>query len=168
MDPFATHLPLLGWALRRAWELGPILELGCGHYSTPMLHMVCRDRYRLLSADSNESWVKQFAYLGVGQHKVEYVPDWAAWDGIEREGRWQVVLLDSAPSESRAPLLRRLKGRALLVVAHDTEAPHYGMEPELARWKYRYDYKAQPTWATVVSDIIDVAQDLAIEGEQLR
>lgn len=48
---------------------GSVLEFGCGDYSTPLLHAICTAQNRfLLSAESNEAWLRNFLDLATDNH----------------------------------------------------------------------------------------------------
>ena len=77
-----SHLPVLIKLVHMTD--GPIIELGCGMYSTPFLHWACRPHGRLLTTyENNPEWfrfVKQFERDDY--HKVVLVDN---WDDIELE-----------------------------------------------------------------------------------
>src|ERR1019366_4837505 len=73
MDPYATHLAPLVACIRHTQ--GAVIELGCGDYSTPILHHLCPGRL-LVSADSNRAWLGRFADLACDMHILCHVPDW--------------------------------------------------------------------------------------------
>lgn len=95
---------------------GPILEMGCGHYSTPVLVSIAAalDRKLLVQA-SNEEWASQF----MEQADVEVV-DWKHWSPPEVDGKWGMVFLDSEEAVrdriKRLPVLAKV---AEVVVMHD-------------------------------------------------
>jgi len=147
MDPYATHLPLLLACV--AVTSGPVIELGCGDYSTPALHLVCRNRM-LVSADSDGNWCQRFTDLASENHRIFFVGDWACFNLIDQ--KWDVAFVDHAPVERRKHDIERLIGQARFVVVHDTEARCYEYEGVLSRFKHRFDYKRFTPWTTVVSN----------------
>jgi hypothetical protein len=56
---YGTHIaPLLTAVLATD---GPVLELGCGDFSTPLLHAICAKQNRLLvSTDTDKAWLELF------------------------------------------------------------------------------------------------------------
>ena len=53
---------------------GPILEMGCGDFSTPILHAICSPTKRfLLTTESHRSWMDLFLDLKNDWHHFEYV-----------------------------------------------------------------------------------------------
>lgn len=147
---FATHLPMLVACVAKTQ--GPVLELGCGAYSTPVLHALAQGR-ELVSYDINPDWHGAFRRFNRGTHKVELVTDWAKAP-IERP--WDVVLIDHAPGNRRAIELERLRPFARLVVVHDTEHRSYNLEPAFAKWRYRKEWRPYSPWTSVVSDVDDL------------
>lgn len=147
-----SHRPLLWQALEETKALGlPVLELGCGEGSTPILRQYCRDnKLKLFSYDNKKEWADKY--------QANYVPDW------EVKSFWHmdfgVALIDHAPGEHRKHAISRLR-HVRILVAHDTEqaADHgYRMRAELVKFRYMIDYKTNGAWATAVSDYIDVTK----------
>lgn len=147
MDRTSTHFPILAAVVART--TGPVLELGCGDYSTPMLHLLCRDR-RLVSLEADAGWLARFADLASERHELVRVADWAGAEILDC-GEWDVALVDHAPGNRRVPEIRRLMHRARFIVVHDTEDPGYGYESVLPEFTHRFDYKRLDPWTTVVS-----------------
>ena len=81
---------------------GPILEVGMGHWSTPLLHRYCvAGGRRLVSVDENLNWVAQFTDMRVCDHTMSQVRyDQFIPDAAKRE--WSVVFLDHSPGWRRA------------------------------------------------------------------
>lgn len=123
MDPYATHLEvLIGTA---ADTQGPILELGCGNYSTLPLAAMCAAQKRQFKAQaSNAEWAAQFGDL------VEIV-DWSTWTPPVPEcgGKWGMVFLDSEEAVrdriKRLPILAEITDT---VVMHDANVAYGNAE----------------------------------------
>jgi hypothetical protein len=102
MDGYSTHLPYLVAAVIRSQHLYPgvpILELGCGLYSTPVLtHMAAELGIGLESFATDRPWAEHVNSvigkgLGGGHHpKVTVIPTWAGWAPLRPYG---VCLLDN-------------------------------------------------------------------------
>lgn len=146
----ATHLPILIAAVNHT--PGAVLELGCGAYSTPVLHALCQGR-ELLSLEQDPEWFELFKRFARGTHRVERVEDWNK-AAIERP--WGVAFVDHAPGAQRAIDIVRLKPHAKIIVAHDTEHRTYGYEPIFATFKYRVEWRTYSPWAVAVSDTDDL------------
>ncbi len=150
VDGFATHLPALLGAV--AATDGPVLELGSGLFSTPILDTVCQGR-GLVTVESDPEWLERFLHLERPGHRFRLAGDWATLP--ELDARWDVAIVDQSPSYTRAPSIERLRARTRFLVIHDTEHPeHYRYEPLLASFAHRADFLGlgQRTRTTVVSD----------------
>jgi hypothetical protein len=115
MDVYATHLhPLVEVALDTE---GPILELGCGHYSTPVLSAIARHQQRRFHIQASDvSWLYQFSEFG----DIEHVLDWDTWQ--PPEGDWGMVFLDSEQStRGRIERIPQLREHTRVVVLHDAQ-----------------------------------------------
>jgi len=154
---YATHMAALITAVVNT--NGPVLELGCGDFSTPLLHAICgvSGRY-LLSAESNLQWMSLFCDLVTEKHDFLLVKDVDDWNNIGQDRHWSVVFVDHAPGKRRVVDIRRLRNNAEIFVIHDTEDSYYGYEPLLSSFKYKHVYKRYSITTTVVSDSIDVAK----------
>lgn len=126
----ATHQPVLYEAVMRT--AGPVLELGCGEGSTPLLHHVCLPQQRMLfTIDNNEPCLARYSNLMAGDaHRFMLVPEWDSFfrDSGVAERDYGVIFIDSAPWESRAMAVAALKDRATFVVIHDADYfPRHGL-----------------------------------------
>lgn len=148
MDGYSTHLPLLVASVART--TGNVVEFGCGLYSTPVLHAACLER-NLFSYETDSEWLRRFRHLQSDRHQLIHVEQWA---DASLPVQISVALVDCQPAAARAGLITRLKGRADLIVAHDSEHRLYGYEPVLADFKYRAEWRGYAPWTTVVSDTI--------------
>lgn len=135
LNKYATHLPLLLKCL--AVTTGPVLELGMGESSTPVLHEICRAMNRnLVSYDTDPKFVDTYQRrYGPDnfQHAIRHCgrEDWAkAAIDRPRSVPWSVVLIDHRPARQRRYEALRLRKFAEYIVCHDTE-------PEIDRF-YRY------------------------------
>lgn len=147
IDAWGTHLPLLVRAV--VMTEGPVIELGCGLYSTPVLHALCAGKRPLVSVESNPEWAARFSQYERDGHEI-IVGDWR--EPVSRHA-WAVALVDHAPAADRAPAVRALKGRCRVIVCHDSEHRLYGLEPALADFAHRVEWKRYAPWTTAVSDI---------------
>jgi hypothetical protein len=163
-----SHVPLLKAALSAV--TGPVIELGAGDGSTPLLHELCNGVRPLVTMETSPEYLRRFERLsdygqaGDHYHAFVAVSDWSMAP-IERwfEGkRWGVALVDHAPGERRIHDIRRLAPICDLIVIHDTE-------PGQARAGYGYDeiWSLFPhilhdtrlgTWTSVVSQTVDVTR----------
>ena len=161
MDPYGTHLPLL---LACAGLVdGPILELGCGEYSTFALHEICRWKERLLvSLEQNPEWLERFLPLQTPWHLVERVDNWAGCQRVDSE-LWKLAFVDHNDGARRYLEIGRL-AKVPLVVVHDTENRDYIYDLILPKFKYAYTDSRFSPWTTVVSNSIDVGKAFGCPG----
>lgn len=116
---WGSHLPALMVAL--AGSTGPVLELGVGNFSTPVLHAVCGALKRnLVSLEADHMWAQQFSHLVLDRHKIFCVDYFHYLENIDPSTRYGVAFIDHSPGgESRAKAFRLLSQRAAYVVVHD-------------------------------------------------
>ncbi len=153
-DPtWATHIPPLLLAL----ELtdGPVLELGMGMMSTPLLHILCEAYDRPLSSYDNDGrFTDMLSRFRSPTHELELVK----WEELNIGGDWSVVLVDHKPAAQRKKDIMRLLNSDYLVV-HDTQEradEFYGFEEVYPLFKYRYDYTKFTNQTTVLSNKHDL------------
>ncbi|MBI5395282.1 MAG: hypothetical protein HZA91_08310 [Verrucomicrobia bacterium] len=139
MDPYSTHQPALIACVARYG--GPVLELGVGWYSTPVLHaMAGAMSFDLVSVDNNAEWLARFERFRTAKH--QFVRASMPADAPALVARdWSVVLVDNGVKERR-PWMDALWQRARVMAAHDSEQPCYCYEPLASTAKFRFDYKA--------------------------
>jgi len=143
LDPYGTHLAVLLAAV--AATDGPVLECGAGHYSTALLHALCAPRRRrLFTLEAKADWLAQFAPLACDWHRLEAC-SWLAFP-------WADLAVDVALVDQdahRAHVLRALRGRARLVVTHDTEACCSGYGDAFEVYDWTWTYQRYTTWASL-------------------
>lgn len=160
---------------------GPVLELGCGLYSTLLLHTICEKQGRRLhTVDHTLSWLNKFTHLETGLHTFEHLqcgslnvmvfefmyrlsPHWTkkideSWDQVGKGKQWELVFLDQLPLGRRVKDIKRLRSSTDVFVIHNTNMLGNWLSefwPYLKTFKYIYIFPAFP--ATVVcSDKTDV------------
>lgn len=152
MDRYATHLPTLSLAV--GLTTGPVLEIGCGMYSTLMLHGVCANR-RLVSLEADAKWFKRFAPLATPNHELLCADSYDAFDSLIRGTDWAVVLIDHAPALRRVVDAAKVT-HAKVVVFHDTNwESSYRFSKVLPLFKRRYTDKRLFPWTTVATNSED-------------
>jgi len=128
MDCYATHQPLLVKHLLRS--TGPVLELGIGDYSTPIIHEICaHQRREVWSFDSDSAWVERFSPYRTTSHHIERLADWSSLTPLA--GGYGLVFVDHSPAERRIVDIRLLIPICDVMVVHDTEDCRYGYETVL-------------------------------------
>jgi len=167
MNEYGTHQRLL---LRAALlTQGPMLELGAGWYSTPLLHeMAVAQRRMLLTHDNDPTWVRGFGVFNHEYHRVELLKR-SHWDGTH----WGLVFVDHGPRpdeprNSRGLLNALDRAQAVLdLMSHTDVFVLHDTQPDV-RWEYDWD-KILPLFkythtdttygvvsTTAVSNVIDV------------
>lgn len=138
--------------LRRAVELttGPVLELGCGEGSTPMLHATGR---AIVSIDNNQEWLLKYSTtLATTHHEFFHDQDpgkSTLWG--ENGERYGVVFVDHAPGETRKAAVERARNIADFCVIHDAEDVGYQIWETLESFKYKRHFRFMRPWTSVVS-----------------
>lgn len=166
-ESVGTHMALLLTAV--AHTRGPILEMGAGDFSTPLLHAVCSNEKRLLlTVDTSLKTLHDFIDLKNSWHYFGYVPvyedDWEAnpnpelWNLVGNDADWAVVFINHRPGTRRVQDIERLRSHAAIFVVHDTQEAGYGYAPVLDTFKYKYVDTRYATQTTIVSDSIDVSK----------
>lgn len=145
---------------------GPVLELGSGYFSTPMLHHVCKRANRpLLTLESDAKWLETFKHFSSDHHRLVHFAhakdrsyDINQLVDFDRIG---LCFVDHSPCQRRIDDIKALRSKVDVFVVHDTEKAFYAdwlyhYWPDLNDFKYTYTFKARPA-TTIVSDTIDVA-----------
>ncbi len=162
MDPYSTHLvPSMTAAIHTGllWPQSSILELGCGHYSTPLLASIAKTqgrRFDLITSDPK--WAKKFQN---DPHQLQLI-DFSIWRKCLFEGDYGVVLIDHEELvKDRFNHLFKLSEKAKVVVFHDANridetGVSWGLIHAFYRYVYVYD-RYFPTTA-VLSNYVDPRQ----------
>ena len=114
MDPYSTHLEALVTAALMNNE--DVLELGCGHYSTPVLDSICKTQNRkLFIVASNQEWLNKFKEYG--EH--ELIND---WNNYIFDKKYGMVFLDNEQVTSqRLMLIPKIMNITNILVVHDAD-----------------------------------------------
>ncbi len=155
---WGSHIPLL----IKIFEMskGSVLELGTGIFSTPLLHMLCMDKNRMLvSYDNDKGYIDLHKEFVSDMHQIKFVEDWDKAD-IENK-KWGMVLIDHAPEERRIFEVRRLVNSAEFIIIHDSNGRfnnRYHYRQIYPLFKYRYEYGKMMPHTTVLSNFFDVSK----------
>lgn len=151
---YGSHLPVLMKVV--GMTTGPILELGTGWNSTPVLHWMCYPTKReLVSYDAQEKYMDVANMFKDDFHKVELVTD---WDALELSREWSVAFVDHSPNTRRIIDIKRLT-HADYVVVHDTENRRdrdYKYSEIFPLFKYHYKYRDVYPHTSVLSNKHDL------------
>lgn len=180
MDPifsYGTHLVPLIVSLNLT--KGPVLELGMGPVSSPLLHTLCKNAFpprSVVSLEEDEFWLKEFRSLAEGLHQMRHVANWdKVIDLIGTE--WDVVLVDNEKIKDaraniakgeffviRRKIVERFK-KSKIIVIHDSDSFHLSQEwiDLIKSFKYYWNYTFQNPSTLVLSNEIDV-KDMFLKG----
>ena len=134
----------------------PIVELGCGHGSTPYLSKYADEKNKkLVSIDTNEEWTEKFKPLEGKNHSIFSLKD-KNLPILEDEGYINstlsdgisVLLVDNEPGERRHQDILSLYKECSIIVIHDSEHPgssDYKYEKIWPLFKYRINLYELPT-----------------------
>lgn len=144
---WTTHMPTLIKVMQMTH--GPVMELGAGLFSTPLLHWLCYENNRkLVTYEEKERYAKFAKSFNSENHLVFHVAD---YDEIDTETHWSVVLVDHSDTR-RAKDILRLKDKANYIIIHDTHSRAYGYNKIWKHFKYIYHWKFAKPWTSVVSN----------------
>jgi hypothetical protein len=149
---YCSHYPVLIRVLGAT--KGPVLEIGMGLYSTPLLHWVCFDLGRkLVSLEHIEEYYRLNRRFASESHEVKLVKD---WNNHDYGKGWEVVFIDNEPKR-RVSVIKQVANLANYVILHDTEEPYYHYDEIFPLFKYRHDYTRAVPNTSVLSNINDLA-----------
>jgi len=150
---YTTHIPVLIKAIQTSD--GPVMELGSGLFSTPLMHWLCAEKRRKLvtyeSVPEYYEFAKQFRSRN---HHIRLID---SWDKIDTQTHWSVVLIDHI-KERRAIDAIRLKDTVDYIILHDSGGEKvYGYDKVYPHFKHIYHWKFCTPWTTVVSNFKDLS-----------
>jgi len=144
-----SHLPVLLACLRAT--TGPVLEIGCGHISTPCLHSACCPWRPLVSLEENPHWLAVFQEWAVDGHRVEADSP----ENLAQHARqpWSVVFVDDSPGPPRAENVRLFLPVADYVVVHDAQGEDImvPMRPVIAGVPHQLMHRRFFPWTLALS-----------------
>lgn len=156
---YSSHMPVLFDLLHKTD--GPVLELGAGRYSTPLIHWACAPSQRfVLTLESDPKFFEYASQFADTWHKVVLVEDWDQYPLESPNGRWGLAFVDHAGSR-RAAETKRLAPLADIVVCHDTcgrDDRKYHYSEAWPLYKYRHQFQLVRPRTSVVSNTVDVRQ----------
>lgn len=149
-----SHIPWLALAIAKT--SGPIIECGMGDYSSVLCHVMAKDR-QLTSYETDEHWMRKYAFLASPTHTLKHVTNWGL--EIEALGHIGLGFVDNSPGEERIQVVAALKGKCDVIMAHDTEADippsggNYGWKHLSGLFKHEIVFKLVRPWTTIYTDI---------------
>jgi hypothetical protein len=149
-NPSGSHLPIVGKLLTHT--NGPILEMGSGFFSTPILYWSAMAKGQpFRSYEGNKDWAELMG------DPVKYVADWK--DANIKEFHWAVAFIDHGDAILRKDHAVALKDSADFIVLHDSEPKndrHYKFSEIYNQFTYRFDFDAVMPYTTIVSNKINL------------
>lgn len=166
MTAHATHQATLVEAMLKT--RGPVLELGCGEFSTRILHAMCEHQGRkLLTLDNNAAWLAKYHDLACEWHQLRLIADWQT----EYLGKtpFGLVFVDHAPAVARVPVVMRLirSELATTFVIHDAESDEYGWQQLWPLFRSIDRRTAERPWTAIcrtVDDEVDETRLAEVEA----
>jgi hypothetical protein len=108
---------------------GPILELGAGTHSTPILRAVAlRMNRTLVTVDHNPRWLDALSFSSSPLHQTVTIKGWGRSDFSSEplrqllRQRWALVFVDQGDWWGRLQSIRLLRKRASYICIHDWDA----------------------------------------------
>lgn len=138
-----SHLPVLAKLLSVIDK--PVIELGIGYNSTPLLHWMCKERgVQLMSFETDKEWMDKFKEFQEEDHYMEHVKDWNFLDQLASIDDFGLVFIDHKPARKRRSSALKFKDTADFVVLHDSELadhPAYKYRSIYKEFKYSFEFK---------------------------
>ena len=145
MDSYGTHIGLLTCAAMHT--TGPILEIGCGDYSTPILHGICsKSNRKLVSVETKLDWFKKFKRFETSWHNVRFAKEEHETHKLQK--RWGLVFIDG-PDPTRSSFVKLVAKISDVVLIHDTDL---GYRHNLRLYEFIHDEKVYNRWTTLASN----------------
>lgn len=157
---YSSHMPVLLDLLSKTD--GPVLELGSGRYSTPLIHWSCAATQRfVLTLERSKKYFEYASQFADTWHKVVLVEDWDKYplDGPSGK-KWSLAFVDHE-GPRRGTETKRLADLADIIVCHDTcgrDEKKYGYKDAWPSFKYRYQFQLVRPRTSVVSNTVDVGK----------
>jgi len=146
---WTTHIPMLIKYVQLADK--PVLELGSGIFSTPLLHWLCKmqgvELFTYENVDEYYKFAKQFQSRN---HRIRFVEDWNKV--IYPYNKYGVVFIDHAPAERRQIEAITFANLTDYVILHDADESIYGYNKVYPHFKYIYKWEECKPYTTVLSN----------------
>lgn len=145
---WSTHMPVL---IKLAnITTGPIMEVGSGVYSTPLLHWLCAGTKRkLVSYENDKDFIKLAKEYRARNHSIRLVDDFLT---IPNTDHYSVIFIDHN-GHTRGKTAVHFKDSADYIVIHDSNVVGKNMyQVAFPEFKYRKDYDRCKPWTSVLSN----------------
>lgn len=148
MDLYSTHVPYLARAICKLG--GPVLELGAGWYSTPLIRTLTDD---VLTVETNNLWISHFDAF-TEKNPIIHVSDFNTGISQYLGKHWSIVFIDCEFAEQRVFAGLNLTD-VTCVVCHDTENDYWN--PVIAKYKYIKHWTQMIPNTSYLSNVLDVS-----------
>lgn len=156
---WGSHIPVLIDIFNKS-KKGPVLELGVGIFSTPLLHALCVENKRMLvSYENDPEFFEMHQTFNDEFHQINMVDN---WDNIDIDNtHWAMVFVDHKPAGRRVIDTKRLANIADFVVIHDSEQRsegqyNYNSIYPLFKYRKNYVFKEGMAETTILSNFFNL------------
>lgn len=145
---WSTRMPVLIRLANITTE--PIMEVGTGIYSTPLLHWLCDETKRsLVSYEGDKDFIKLAREYESENHIVRLIDNYLK---IRNTDHYSIILIDHN-DHSRGKTVVHFKNSADYVVIHGSNVVRKNLyQIVFLEFKYRKDYDRYIPWTTVLSN----------------
>lgn len=152
---YSTHMPSLIRTVQTTDK--PVMELGGGVYSTPLLHWLCEEQGLELTTYENDPRCFEFCqHFESPTHKVIFVNDWS---DVPMDKHFGVIFIDHAPDIQRGRDAIKFKDNADYIVMHDTGSPtKFGYKDVWEHFRYKLHWTHRHPFTTIVSNFINLKE----------
>lgn len=130
---------------------GPVLEVGVGYWSTPMLDGFCKAAGRpFVRVENAPEWAQNFPGTAISG-------DYSILTGLAVQ-QWSVVFLDHSPGWRRAADALLFRHTAEIIVVHDWSSTEISdpFQPILGNWKYSKTYNRYAPATLLLSNTMEI------------
>lgn len=163
---YGSHVPILAACVARAARLRPsqpILELGAGDNSTPLLHYACKGAgIPLVTLETDAKWLSRFSEYGCAGHQISEVATWtpeivSVKNWFAEADKWSVAFVDNSPGETRHINIQALAAQASVLVVHDSETDYntgadYKYDRIMGLFKYVSEFRRFRPYTLILSN----------------
>ena len=147
MENDATHIFPLVLAIK---TFGPmVLEVGCGWYSTPIVHAMS---HQSITIENDPEWHGRLQRIA--PDRILCVPNVvSAANKLATERKFNVVFIDCYNGEDRVSVAKLFLDFKCCIVAHDTERSYWNSILSIAKFHKRFDlFVPNTSW---ISNVLD-------------
>ena len=132
-----------------------VVEFGSGWGSTPLLHLMCQDRWDLFTIETDICWQQQFEFLFCNRHRL-LAGEYAGYSA-EYFGRIRVAFVDHGPHErDRIPTIEHYRDGTDVFVVHDYDFTPFDRQIDALNFKYNKVHRSDTRSTIALSDVVPV------------